>query len=51
MHVSKPRLFNFEKLFIIAFHALSYALVSGSNTSYGNSLEKAPLIPVRPSLA
>ena len=45
MRVSKQRLFNFEEMFVIAFRAESYALVSGSNTSYGNSLGKAPLIP------
>ena len=44
MHLSKQRLFNFEEMFTIAFRASSYTLVSGSNTSYGNSLGKAPLI-------
>ena len=45
MCVLKQRLFNFEEMFTIAFCVCSYALVSRSNTSYGNSFGKAPLIP------
>ena len=48
MRVSKHRLFNFEELFTIA-SLLCVVLCVGScsNTNYGNSLGKAPLIPAK----
>ena len=42
MHVSKQRLYSLS-----CVASRPYVLVPSSNTSYGNSLGKAPLIPVK----